>query len=353
MPKYAPAPIVDSSTWRALLLLAEPLEKFAPWEFASDVDCVGLEDADDGDYRLAHVLGNAGEVFAAVLYRRRGIAWLLKALSEDLDPHDFSALEEMDCLKVEFVPRRELAKEDLAVLKTAGLKPAGKGRLWPQFRSTIPGWHPWHIDQAEADQLLRDLPRLTAFLKLLKSNPSLFEERSDGELPFLPASLPGRPLALDDLNWRKCIRLPDPPLSPYVPPQSEMDPLRSLPRTRQLVVEFDSALMPGASFRENGRPCFGRVALLVESVNGIVIGGKASSGAMHPGDAAGAALVSLLRQAPVLPSMLVLRNPRWRPVVEGVCGALGIEVRMAKRLPALDEALAHLERSMADGGSGL
>ena len=96
---------------------------------------------------------------------------------------------------------------------------------------------------------------------------------------------------------------------------------------------------------EDGRPCFGRVALLVESANGIVIGAEAKSGVMPPGEATGAVLVSLLLRSPGLPSTIVLRTPRWRPVVEGVCRELGIEIRLAKRLPALEEALAYLEQS--------
>ncbi|MBN8247619.1 MAG: hypothetical protein J0L84_09265 [Verrucomicrobia bacterium] len=105
-----------------------------------------------------------------------------------------------------------------------------------------------------------------------------------------------------------------------------------------------------STFRENGRPCMGRVTLLVESRNGIVLGAKVSSGATAPGDTVGAVLVSLLRQSPELPTTLILRTPRWRPVVEGVCDALGIEVRLAQRLPALEDAFANLQQVMAGGG---
>jgi len=350
MPKRASAPLVDPSTWRALHHLAGELEKLAPWEFASDTEWVGLVDPDDREYRLANILGNAREVFAAVIYRRTGIGWLLKVLDDDFAPDDLNTVEGMDCLKVEFVPRRELVKEDLAVLNAIGFKPAGRGSRWPQFRSSIPGWHPWHIDQAEADQLLRDLPRLIAFFRLFEGNPSMFKRRSAHELPFLPAELPDRPLGLDDLDWRSCMRLPDPPLSPFTPTQDELDRLRKLQCTPGLVYEFDSALMPGASFIEEGRPCFGRMALLVESRSGTVIGAQVKPGGVAPGAATGSAFVSLLLQSPRRPSRLLLRNPRWPPVVEGVCGALGIEVRMAKRLPALEEALSHLGRFMAGGG---
>lgn len=93
-----------------------------------------------------------------------------------------------------------------------------------------------------------------------------------------------------------------------------------LPRTPGLVFEFD-ALMPRASFIEDGRPCFGRMALLVESGSGIVMGAQVNPGGVAPGVATGEVFVSLLLQAPRLPSRLVLRKQRWQPVIQGVCSA--------------------------------
>ena len=163
MPKLAPPPPVAPESWRALLAAAIDFAALEPWAFARDRDPVGLLDPITGEIRIGHVLGNGGEVFAAVFYRRAGLRWILSMFGDTPDPGDFNNADGMDCLKVEFVSKRELWKEDLAGLKAAGFKPAGNGPVWPQFRSSEPGWHPWHINQAEADQLVADLPRLTAF----------------------------------------------------------------------------------------------------------------------------------------------------------------------------------------------
>ena len=137
--------------WCALHALALDIEELAPWEFTADTEWVGLEAVGGRDYRLANVLGKAEEVFAAVIYQRTGIGWLLKVLDDDFDPEDLNAAVGMDCLKLEFVTKRELVKAGLAVLKAVGFKPARRGCSWPQFRSSIPGWHPWHISRAEAE----------------------------------------------------------------------------------------------------------------------------------------------------------------------------------------------------------
>src|SRR2546422_922833 len=155
MPQFAPPPPVVPETWRALLDAASDFAATAPWEYMYDSDVVGLIDPATGETRIGTVLGNAGEVFAAIFYRRAtGLRWILQMLNDAPDPENLNTAEGIDALKLEFVPKRELRTEDLAMLNAAGFKPKGKGAVWPQFRAAEPGWHPWHINQREADELL-------------------------------------------------------------------------------------------------------------------------------------------------------------------------------------------------------
>lgn len=301
MPKFAPAPPVAPETWRALLLAASDFAALEPWEFACDCDAVGLIDAVTGEKCIGLVLGNAREVFAAVFYRRIGLRWILAMFSDAVDPEDMDNAEGIDCLKVEFVPKRELWKEDLAVLKAAAFKPAGTGCVWPQFRSSEPGWHPWHINQAEADQLLADVPRLTAFCRLLQQNPDLFDGRSPTEIPFLPVTLPGRPLAPQDLDWQPLLPPPLTGFEPFQPAADQLDKLRALKRQSGLDCEFDCSLLPGASFIENGRACLGRISMLVEKQRGLILGMEVHGGWLTPGEAAGRGLTRALLLARALP----------------------------------------------------
>ncbi|HMP84269.1 MAG TPA: hypothetical protein PKA41_16345 [Verrucomicrobiota bacterium] len=348
--KLAPPPPVAPETWRPLLAATAEFAALQPWEFAHDSDPVGLIDPFTGDQRIGHVLGNAGEVFAAVFYRRAGLRWILAMLGDAPDPEDLNTADGMDCLKVEFVPKRELWKEDLAVLKVAGFKPAGKGLVWPQFRSSEPGWHPWHINQTEADQLLADLPRFTAFYRMFEQHPGLYENRDATEIPFLPAALPARLLTPADLDWRPLLL---PPLSGFEPSEvtgADLEKLRALKHEPGLECEFDCTMMPGGSFYENGRPCFGRFALLVEKQRGLVIGMDVASGALTPGEAAGRTLVKALRMGKVLPGKLHIGGSRLQPVLQPLCDELGIGLWPASSLPALEEAVESLSQQMLGRG---
>ncbi len=350
-PKFAPPPSVAPETWHALLAATAEFAALEPWEFAHDSDPVGLIDAGTGEARIGHVLGNGGEVFAAVFYRRAGLRWILAMLGDPSDPEDLNHADGMDCLKVELVPKRELWKEDLALLKAAAFKPAGKGAIWPQFRSSSPGWHPWHLTQVEADQLLADLPRLTAFYRLFAQHPDLYDDRSATEIPFLPVPLPDRPLALKDLDWRPLLLPPLTGFEPFRPAGGDLEKLHALRREPGLECEFDCSLMPGGSFVENGRPCFGRVSLLVEKQRGLVIGMDVASGALTPGEAAGQSLVKALLMGNSLPEKIFIGGSRLRPVLQPLCDELKIQLRPASSLPVLEEAVESLSQHM--GGRGL
>jgi hypothetical protein len=347
MPKLAPPPFVAPETWRALLAAAADFAAIQPWETMYDSDVVGLIDPVTGETRIATVLGNAGEVFAAVFYRRAaGLRWILQMLDDAPNPEDFNNADGIDCLKLEFVPKRELCKEDLAMLKAAAFKPAAKGCVWPQFRSADPGWHPWHINQAEAGQLLADLPRFTAFCKLFEENPKLSDSRAPTEIPFLPAILPNRALTPEDLDWRPLLPPPVSGLDPFQAPADKLEKFRALKRAPGAAFEFDSSLLPSGSFLENGRPCFGRISLLVEQKLGLVLGMSVQSGALTPGEAAGRGLVEALLKAGRLPDKIIIGGSRFQPVLQPLCDALQIQLWPASSLPALEQAVAALSQQM-------
>lgn len=346
MPKLALPPPTSPETWRALLNVAADFAALRPWEFAYDNEVVGLIDSVTGQMRIGNVLGNGGEVFAAVIYRRAGLRWILSLLGDAPDPADLNNADGMDCLKLEFVPKRELWKEDLAILKLAAFKPAGKGCVWPQFRSCAPGWHPWHIDQIEASQLLSDLPRLTAFFKLFELCPELYEGHDATDIPFLPASLPDRPLTSGDLDWRPVLPPPLTGFEPFSAPGDQLERLRYMKHQSGLACEFDCNLMPGGSFCENGRPCFGRISLLVEKERGLVLGVDLASGALTAGEAAGHSLVKMLLMGESLPEKIFIAGSRLQKVLQPLCDELRIELWPVSSLPAVEEAVEHLSQHM-------
>lgn len=348
MPKKLPPPPIAQETLRALVAAATEYAAAKPWEDMLDSQVVGLTDPVTHEVRLACVLGRAGEVFGAAIYRNiTGIHWLLTIME---NPETELSLEEamaMDSLKVEFVLKRELGKEDLNGLKEIGFKPSGKGRGWPQFRSAQPGWMPWHIDQTEAGQLLADLPRLTRFCAWLRQHPDSYNHHQELEIPFLPSVMPDRDLTEEDLAWQV---LKNPPLAvePYQCGPAQLDQLRKLKSNAKLVCEYCCEIISGGAFLEQGRPCLSRVSLLVEPVRGLVLGHKLFPSALPFMTCAGSGLVEILIERGFVPGILRIDQPRLAAALQPLCDELHIRLELAK-LPSLAAAKASLERFLRFG----
>ncbi len=338
--------MIGRETRLALLAATSEFAAAKPWEYMCDSDVVGLGDPKTGEARLVTVLGNAREVFGAVFYRRAsGLRWLLNALVALEDYTNLDSFAVMDALKVELVRKNELRKEDLTALKTLDFTPKGKGPVWPQFQSVEPGWQPWFIDQTEAEQLLVDLPRLTAFTTFFRDHSDLFHDRPPTEIPFLPSPMPNRRLKAGDLEWRTLVASPE-KFAPFKPTDEQLDQLRKLKREAKTAYEYGSRIMMGGAVLEKGRPCFSRINLLVKRDSGIVLGFDLSLATIPFAECAGAGLVKTLVNGGFLPGTLLINDSRLVPILGVLCDVLKIDLVLSEGLDALAGAQASLENYM-------
>ena len=257
-------------------------------------------------------------------------------------------MEGIDCLKLELLPKREMGKADLAGLQALDFKPAGRGRVWPQFQSSVPGWMPWHIDQAEAEQLLADLPCLTRFYALFRQHPDLYHDHLPGEIPVLPHPLPDRPLVPADLEWRSFGSKPA-PAEPFQASDQQLTRLRALAHVPKISYQYGCKIMPGSPVLEAGRPCFSRTSLLVEPKRGLVLGFELSLAAVSLSESAGQGLVNTLLKNGLLPAAIWINDARLAPILQPICDALKIQLSLSDKLEFLTEAMDSLGAFMQNG----
>jgi hypothetical protein len=164
-----------------------------------DTHILGINN--DHGVRLVTVLGNMGEIFGLASYRGSvGADFLLRLRRGEFDPENRDTGYAQDALLVDFVPRKDLRKEERAILQQLDFKPpVRKPQRFPQFQSHRPGYVPWFIDEAEARLLLDDLRKAILFAELLRTNLTLYESRQENEFPFFPASV-SEPLTLDQFE---------------------------------------------------------------------------------------------------------------------------------------------------------
>jgi len=349
MPESSDA--VPTPIWQELFKAATELAAMKPWEFASDGDLFGLTDPVTNKVRIGHILGNAGMVFGAVIYRDRGIGWLLATLQGDFEQAPDSAIESMDCIKLEWVVRGELSKTDKEALALAGYKAKGRGPIWPQFRSSQPGWYPREIEAAEAKILVGDLKQLTVLLRIFKADPSPFNGRSLSEIPFLGDQDSKGALCQEDVEWLTLVLSPEHGQGPIEPLPAELfERLKKLSRAKDRSVEFDARVLPGISLMEDGKPCFARMSLLVASDSGFVESFDVQPATSCGPNSAQLDLAALLLKIEFLPGQLLVARGQRHAGIEILCKRLGIGLKLVRSLPLVDEAFDALGGAARRGG---
>lgn len=343
-------PSVSVETWKALLAVADDFNRLAPWEWMHDSHIAGLRHPVTKEVLLGSILGRLRTIFALLVYRRdSGHRWLLNTILNDgnsggLDGED-SAFEQ-DLVKVEFVLKSELVKEDRAVLAAADYSPAIKrGCAWPVFRSVVPGGYPWHLTQAEADTLLFALPRVAALARLVREQPEVCDGHLDGEIAYLPDDYDPAAggLSGEQLDWQPMIPPPD-PLPDLVsfdePTQAQ---LTKLAQAKGFHLELD-VTHSSFAIADAERPRFPKLAMSVDRASGF-IGGFHLSELKDSGGAAalGTVLQNALRQLGHKPETIRVQRARVAAMLSKVAKELGIPVLHEAELPALNAARNSLE----------
>ena len=132
--------------WLALYQAAQKVKKLAPWELMVEDDVFGVTNPATGELGFVSVMGMLGEHFAVALYLgAEALHQFLEfeEIGEDM-PQLASAehLLSMRHVQAAFEDRETLEQEDLATIKSLGLKFRGRG-AWPTFRSYEAGLFPW------------------------------------------------------------------------------------------------------------------------------------------------------------------------------------------------------------------
>ena len=343
-------PQVSAETWKALLAAADDFNRLAPWEWMHDSHIVGLRHPVTKEVWLGSILGRMRTVFALLIYRREtGHRWLLNTI---LNEGDSGGLEredtafEQDLVKAEFVMKRELVKEDKALLADAGYVPTLKrGCVWPAFRSLVPGGYPWHLTQAEAEALLFALPRVAAVARLMRAQPRVWDDHCDGDIGFVPDDFDpaAGELRAEQMEWLPMIAPPEPPPEQVSFDESTHARLLKLPSAKGFHLELD-VTYSSIVIADAERPRFPKVALAVDRASGFVGGfqlgdGKGCDGA----DALGVVLRDALTKLRHRPEVILVQRPRVAAMLARVTQALEIPVVQDGELDQLNFARQSME----------
>ena len=165
--------------WEDLYTAAIKFQEMGCWNWMWDNDLFGVQNPENGEVGYCCVMGGAGEHFALGVYLgSEGLYSYLELQSKKGYPSLEEILSHQNLLMASFEEKDFLQKEDIKIIKKVGLK-LNNPRLWPLFRSYLPGYHPWFLTVAEAKYLTLCLYQAMEVAIRFKQNPNLLTPRTN------------------------------------------------------------------------------------------------------------------------------------------------------------------------------
>jgi len=259
----------SQESWRHLYDAAIAFKEAASWDWMQDNDIFGVKDPRTGEVGYCCVLGAAQELFGMTVYRgTEGLNVYLSMASSSIGPDEPDFLFIQRCLMADFQDREMLDKTDRDVIRSLGLKFRGPNE-WPQFRSYVPGYFPWHLTEAEALFLAVALEQALNVCLRFRDNPKLLHSLVEGAYLVRTAAQQEEQLA-----WRDEWLQPEPLKQKVV----SFEPLdeATLARIKKSVSPTDQ-VWEGDFFhfenpmKEQGRPFYPRLFVWAETGSGLLL----------------------------------------------------------------------------------
>lgn len=319
--------------------IASDLADLQPWNFLDESQLVVLRERVSGELCYCSVMGALREVFALHAYVGLESFRLFRRISteEISDPGVFFASQQS--VYVEFVPRRELERQDRNLLAALG-HPSGKGRHSPIFRAIRPGFHPWFVSAEEAEILMECIQAvvIVARAALDKGNAHFWSEADT--YPFVSKGEEG------SAEYRVDLIKANPPDGPAPAPakvdRTALDSVLHQDFTVRGVMELDHILSGAPIGQENERKACACFALALDSEAGVIHATDVTDCSVAPADALAKVFIKSVQANRTLPKEVRVRTETLRNCLAPLMRSLGVSIQTAPTLSAADEARAHL-----------
>lgn len=326
----SPVPIVHRSIWQRLYAAAALFDATAPWEEFGDHEVIGIRDPVTDETGYGTFMGSGGELFGFVLYRGPvGFDLYRKLLERRIDQYDFKY--GLDVLKFDFSSREELHTEDLRVIKSMGFARSAHG--WPQFRSFLPGYFPWFLNEREAECFALALEVACAHTDNVRAGITAPSSRSGECVVYVPIDDSSADLPF---TWE-----PWPLLAPPSPEPIVLDPKR-IRALKAASFQPDSPWEAGTFYTDqtiadSKRPYFPRLAVACQQSTAHNFGFDIVTPGVLESQAIADIICASIEKSGFLPGEIFVARPDIAASLQPLAKELGFIVRSAERLGAISE----------------
>lgn len=336
----------DNTNWQELFELVDSYKKEKPWEQLFDNQIIIVDIPDVAERAYCCILGNAGEEFGLAVYLGDdGLETLQNMLNNTYDSHaDLMFMQRSILLSL--VNRDELEKSDYQLIKRLGLSFRGENQ-WPMFRSFIPGYYPWFIDQEEIHILKVVLEQVMDASKLYKTRPEQVPPFSSEQwLARLPVS------GNSELTWENTFMKPTFQKQvedvhnesfPVLIPELDLKRRRKQLNRVNMKLEFEAQFfLEPVQEEATERPYFPTVIIAVQKKEGLIVFNELLSRENYEEELQ-IAFLNMMEAIGGIPREISMERKDTYKILEPLLKLFSIKVLRVNNLPILSEVRKGME----------
>lgn len=321
-------PQVPLEKWHVLYEAFMVFAQKEPWKILSDNIPFAIYDPYTKEMGYACVLGELGTVKALCIYRgARGFLTYRMMQSDAIEPDDYFGAQ--NCLMAELSTTAIVEKEDYELIKQLGVD--ARAGIYPIFRSYLPAYYPWFLEEKEADFLLLALKAALDFFEVYRLNPEKVVSGLEKEqyLTYFPKISPTS--VAFEKEWRE----PDvSELLKKVPPisvdRATALKIKQAQFVQEGIWEADCFVSPMGRILDRDRPYCGRLVFIADTESHQLLHMLMIEPEKSPYQAVADELITAIFKHQKIPETVVVRDKMLLEALSIFSDTFGVRILKGK-----------------------
>lgn len=327
--------------WKLIFEAGENFKQAACWDWMDENDIFGVKCPETGTIYYCSIMGGAGVHFGIAAYK--GTAGLNVFLEAMEGKASSELVYEQNCLMCSFEDREMMAKEDLQVIKSLGLKFRGRNQ-WIQFRDYSPGFYPWFINADQCRILTHILQQaLQVSMSCRENKKHLYRKEDKLFVRVLQKDVTEKAV------WVDSYLRPEPSEVEFtvfrLQDEVLVRKLKNIKNDTGYMVEADMFYFP-EPVQDEGRPYFPMLCVLLDRGTGMVLASEMIANIGSDGHVFLSMILENILDSDRKPTAIYVSKPEVRALFNGLCEQIGVSLRSAPPSKSMREFRTGLEEGL-------
>lgn len=337
--------------WRRIYSLAKDIYNLAPWNWLYESDVFGVKIPNTDRIYFVSIMGSGGEFQAISAYRGTKALGQFNQLQNEEETVPPETILTIPHIMLSFTDRENLSPEQLASIKSTGLKFRGAG-IWPSLKETVPAYLPVLPEGTSLSDASIILEQTLEVARRTVNDPDILCQESEEYYAFLIREHDENDRGTSWRDIYEPIEMDQVKTSYKLVYRKESLKKISLFPERRMIIQMDLVLLPSPVKEKGQKGYFPFVLLMADKKTGLIIGMNMLTpipdlDTMY--ESVPQKVLDELVNFGYRPQRIEVRSDLLNELVAKALKMAGCRQLKVKNLHSIDEAVASITSNMESG----